>query len=331
MSCFERRAGQKGSAVFHEVMFMSRFTLIALSGVLALTACGEKKAEVLQTGCLTELPSAKVLPGGQAQMGTSALYSDDAPPGVVTLGSFEIDAHEVTNAQFAAFAAQTGYVTMAERAPDPAIIPQGAPDDFYKAGSAVFLMPTALSPNWWHFVPGANWRAPSGPGSNIDGLDNHPVVQIAYQDALAYAEWAGRRLPSEQEWEYAAQAGVGTLYPWGDSPADAEPYPANIWQGAFPIQNKNEDGYEGLAPIGCFAPNGFGLYDMIGNAWEWTSSPFTSGVDINDDANAAYTLKGGSYLCAENFCRRYRASARHSQEAGLGTNHIGFRTVKDIN
>jgi len=228
--------------------------------------------------------------------------------------SFTIDATEVTNAQFAQFVEQTGYVTTAER-------PQVG---FGVPGAAVFTPPSATNPNWWQFIEGANWRHPDGPESTITGRGNDPVVQVSYADAKAYAVWAGRRLPTEAEWEYAAQGGAESFYVWGEARAPDGVEPANTWQGAFPLRNTEADGYKLRAPIGCFAPNGFGLYDMIGNVWEWTDTVYRQST-----GEPVYTIKGGSFLCAENYCRRYRASARQPQEAGLSTNHIGFRTVAD--
>lgn len=225
---------------------------------------------------------------------------------------FDIDVYEVTNAQFAQFIDDTNYVTTAEK-------PQAG---FGGPGAAVFTPPSATQPNWWRFVEGANWRHPEGPESNIDVKDNDPVVQVSHEDALAYSRWAGRDLPTEAEWEYAAKAGTKTLYVWGAERAPDGKEMANTWQGTFPIKNTLEDGFAGRAPVGCFPADPNGLHDMIGNIWEWTKS------DYSENAKTpTYTIKGGSYLCAENYCARYRASARQPQEADLATNHIGFRTV----
>ncbi|MEP3654830.1 MAG: formylglycine-generating enzyme family protein [Litorimonas sp.] len=252
------------------------------------------------------------IPGGTAKIGSDSGYPEERPEREVAIGAFDIDATEVTNAQFAAFVLDTGYVTSAEK-PQP---------DFNVSGAAVFVPPDADNPSWWRFVEGANWRHPEGPDSSIKGRENDPVVQVSHSDAKAYAEWVGRALPSEDQWEYAAKAGSDTRYIWGESRAPDGVEQANTWQGAFPIQNTNEDGYLRRSPVGCYPPNDFGLYDMVGNVWEWTDTVFKK-----NETEPLYILKGGSFLCAENFCRRYRAAAKQPQEAGFPTNHIGFRTV----
>lgn len=183
-------------------------------------------------------------------------------------------------------------------------------------------MPTAANPNWWQFVEGANWQHPEGPNSTIKKRDFDPVVQVSFNDAVAYANWKGRSVPLETEWEYAAKAGSETLYVWGDKLAPNGVDQANTWQGAFPIKNTVSDGHFLHAQVGCYKPNAYGLYDMIGNVWEWTATPIDSGTDVTQNI-----IKGGSFLCAENYCQRYRASARQPQDADFTTNHIGFRTV----
>jgi formylglycine-generating enzyme required for sulfatase activity len=206
---------------------------------------------------------------------------------------------------------------MSER--NPPKLP-GAPPEMLVPGSAVFNIPSDDDPRWWRWVVGAQWRHPSGSKETIIGRDNEPVVQIAYQDAEAYAQWAGKELPSEAQWEYAARGGAVAL----PEPVDAKGQPqANYYQGVFPVKNLNTDGYIGRAPVGCFKPNGYGLYDMIGNVWEWTRSS-GSRADASEPVNI---IKGGSYLCAANYCARYRPAARQFQERGLGTDHIGFRLV----
>jgi formylglycine-generating enzyme required for sulfatase activity len=294
-----------------------------------LVAC---QPSVLQTPkpvlrCLASDLAPITLPGGKATIGSDTAYVEEAPARTLSVASFSIDATEVTNAQFSRFIEATGYVTLAEKAPDLALIPPNAPPYLSLPGSAVFKTATPGKPYWWSYVPGANWRHPEGPKSTIDGRTHFPVVQIAYADARAYAQWVGRRLPSEVEWEYAAKAGAATLYPWGDERVPDGQHRANTWQGLFPVDDRAEDGFGGLAPVGCFAPNAFGLYDMIGNAWEWTSTPYAQSERQSSSIEPVYTIKGGSYLCADNYCRRYRASARQPQEAGLGSNHIGFRTI----
>jgi formylglycine-generating enzyme required for sulfatase activity len=222
------------------------------------------------------------------------------------------------------------------------------PRELLVPGSVVFIQPTNVAgggriTQWWQYVPGANWREPTGPGSSIAGKDNHPVVHIAYEDALAYARWRGRALPTEAQWEFAARGGRDGEDDWS-SAFDGEGKPiANTWQGIFPVYNSNEDGYGGTAPVGCFKPNGYGLYDMIGNVWEWTSDWYRpghpreaavnpSGPELQDLAltggqSPSRVIKGGSFLCASNYCARYRPAARQPQEVDLGAAHLGFRTV----
>lgn len=257
------------------------------------------------------------IPGGKFVMGTNPHYPEEGPPRLVEVKGFWMDAHEVTNEQFAAFVKATGYRTMAERQP-PQVA--GAPAEMLQPGSAVFTVPTPESPTWWRWVVGAEWRHPSGPATGIDGQDAMPVVQVAYQDAQAYARWAGKQLPSEEQWEYAARGGAPELpEPLGD---DGKPQ-ANYYQGVFPVRDLGTDGFLGRAPVGCFKPNGFGLYDMIGNVWEWTTAAGNR-VDASEPVNV---IKGGSFLCAANYCARYRPAARQFQERGLGTDHIGFRLI----
>ena len=255
------------------------------------------------------------LPAGSFTMGAHPVYGEEGPPHIVKVSAFEIDATEVTNAEFSKFVEATGYVTDAER-PQPG---------FERSGGVVFRPPTLENPSWWHFVEGANWRTPEGPEnpiSHANARPHEPVVQVSFDDARAYAAWADRRLPNETEWEYAANAGGDTKYVWGEERAPDGVEMANTWQGTFPIQNTEADGYAKRSPVGCFPANAFGLYDMIGNVWEWTNTEAAQ-----TDLEMVYTIKGGSFLCAPNFCRRYRAAARQAQEAGLPTSHIGFRTV----
>ena len=255
--------------------------------------------------------------GGSFTMGENPRYREEGPPRVVPLDGFWISQTEVTNAQFAEFVEATGYVTMAES--DPPAIP-GAPPQMLVPGSAVFRVPTSDNRSWWAWVPGAKWRAPSGPDSSILGRANDPVVQVAYGDAAAYADWAGVSLPSEEQWEYAARAGADVL----PEPLDVAGKPqANYYQGVFPAKDLGEDGFTSRAPVGCFEPNAFGLHDMIGNVWEWTNSDGGRA----DAIEPVKVIKGGSFLCAANYCARYRPAARQFQERGLGTDHIGFRLV----
>jgi formylglycine-generating enzyme required for sulfatase activity len=262
------------------------------------------------------LPAASMrwVPAGTFVMGADPRYPEEGPPRAVTLPGFWMDVHELTNGEFAAFVRVTGYRTVAERDP-PA--PPGAPPDMRKPGSAVFSLPSGDDPRWWRWVVGASWRHPEGPGSSVAGRDREPVVQIAYADALAYARWAGKTLPTEAQWEYAALGGKPPQ-PEPLSP-DGEPT-ANTYQGPFPRQDLALDGFRGRAPAGCFPPNGYGLYDMIGNVWEWTQDAAGGRSDTG-------VIKGGSFLCAANYCARYRPAARQFQERGLGTDHIGVRFI----
>ena len=295
---------------------MQRLAFTA-SLALLLSACTEAPAP--PGNACAGLPDDRMVwvPGGRFVMGDDPQYPEEGPPRTVMVKGFWIDAHEVTNAQFAAFVQATGYRTMAER--EPPQIP-GTPPEMLVPGSAVFNIPSQADPRWWRWVTGAQWRHPSGLQETITGHDREPVVQIAWQDAQAYARWAGKQLPTEAQWEYAARAGAAAL----PEPVDSKGQPqANYYQGIFPVKNLGTDGFAGRAPVGCFKPNGFGLYDMIGNVWEWTTSN-GSRADAGEPVNI---IKGGSYLCAANYCARYRPAARQFQERGLGTDHIGFRLV----
>lgn len=290
-------------------------------------------------------------------MGSDRFYPEERPRRPVRVDAFWIDETPVTNRQFAAFVAATGYRTFAEIAPDPADYP-GMPIEMAQAGSLVFERPQGpVDPNdfaqWWKFRWGAKWNQPLGEHSSIEGLEDHPVVHIAYADAEAYATWAGKSLPTEAEWEYAARAGVDAEFAWGDELAPEGRMLANYWQGEFPHENRLLDGWERTSPVRTFAPNTFGLYDMIGNVWEWTSDWYAlpavekkhSGsccVPANprggteqqsyDSQMSAMrigrkVLKGGSHLCAPNYCQRYRPAARYAQPIDTSTSHIGFRCV----
>ncbi len=298
--------------------------------------------------CLEVFGGSVWVEGAEFVMGDDAGYRDEGPARRVRVDGFWIDAHEVTNAQFADFVTATDYVTVAERTPDPSKIP-GAPAAMLQPGSAVFAPSEASAGGlWWSYVPGASWRAPAGPGSSIDGLDAHPVVHIAFEDALAYANWAGGRLPTEAEFELAARGGLdGEVFAWGgrELAPDGE-HRANTWQGIFPAVDTAEDGYSGAAPVGCFSANTYGVHDLVGNVWEWTADwyaprhdprdvdnpqgpPEARSYDPNTPGFPVKVLKGGSYLCAPNYCRRYRPAARQAQDTGLGASHIGFRLVHD--
>lgn len=301
------------------------------------------------TSVCLKTPAMVLIKGGSFRMGAGAMYREELPIIERHVSDFYMDKHEVSNAQFAEFVAATGYVTEAETVPNAQNYPHIPAQDL-KAGSAVFVklseaLEAATITNWWHFVEGANWKNPLGPGSSIEGREHFPVIHISYNDALAYANWKGNRLPTEAEYEYASRGGLdGAKYASGASLTDNGRHLANTWQGLFPFNDTAEDGYVGLAPVGCYPPNAYGLYDIIGNVWEWTQSVYyprhfdpqdlpknlpPQGYDEQQPGVAVGVIKGGSYLCSSDFCARYRPAARHAQDTGLGTSHIGFRTVKD--
>ncbi|MDV5824485.1 formylglycine-generating enzyme family protein [Sphingobium naphthae] len=298
------------------------------------------------------------LKGGMFWMGSNDHYPEERPAHPVTVDPFWIDETPVTNRDFAAFVAATGHVTSAEIAPNPADYP-GADPALLQPASLVFQQPARRVSlrdfsQWWDYRRDANWRQPLGPDSSLDGLEDHPVVHIAFEDAFAYAQWAGKELPTEAEWEYAAQGGQDrTEYAWGDELMPGGVPQANIWQGEFPIENTMEDGYLRTSPVRSYPANAFGLFDMIGNVWEWTAdyyadrhadSPMKTccapknprGVSLDQSFDPAMpdiriarkVLKGGSHLCAPNYCRRYRPAARHAQPVDTSTSHVGFRCVK---
>lgn len=293
------------------------------------------------------------IPGGSYRIGSDTAYPEERPVHQVELDGFFIDAKPVTNAQFAAFVAATGHVTFAEIPPRAEDYPGALPEMLY-AGSLVFRktsgpVDTRDWSQWWEFRRGADWRHPYGPGSDIRGLETHPVVHVAYADALAYAAWAGKELPTEAEFEVAARGGlVGADFAWGDELTPRGKHMANTWQGMFPCENSLEDGWETTSPVGSFPPNGYGLHDMIGNVWEWTQdwyaprhpgdAPKACCVPKNPRGPMAGTLdpsapipqkvlKGGSFLCAPSYCQRYRPAARHAEAVDTSTCHVGFRCV----
>ena len=276
------------------------------------------------------------LPGGSFLMGSNDFYREERPVRRARVEGFWIDIHPVTNAAFRRFVEATGYVTLCERPPDPALYPDADPA-LLVPGSLVFRQPegpVSLRDNraWWEYVPGADWRHPAGPGSTIDGRDDHPVVHVAYEDAVAYAEWDGKELPTEAEWEYAARGGLdGATYAWGDDAAPGGQPMANTWQGRFTWENLELDGYAGTSPIDAFPPNGYGLYDLIGNVWEWTASTLAPAASCCAPSTPAHearrVVKGGSHLCAPNYCLRYRPAARQGEAVDTSTCHIGFRCV----
>jgi formylglycine-generating enzyme len=305
-------------------------------------------ASVILMGTLSDLVE---LPGGVFRMGSQQFYPDEGPVHSEQVDAFAIEQHPVTNAQFSEFVAATGYLTVAQRPLEPALFPDLAPEEL-QPGALAFTPtpgPVDLSDwrQWWRWSPGADWRHPFGSKSNIDDKADHPVVQIAYEDAEAYASWAGRRLPSEAEWEYAARAGGGTTYAWGEEVKPEGRLMANTWQGHFPYQNTGANGWIGTSPVGSFPLSGFGLSDMIGNVWEWTTttyqarhvvaapccgpSPATSpATSMSVDQNTRKALKGGSHLCAPEYCLRYRPAARSPQSLDTSTTHIGFRCVVGV-
>jgi len=282
---------------------------------LLVVACGAPPADpptdVTATACglgANQIGRFVTVPSGQYRKGAYAVYPEEAPETALHVDAFEMLAHEVTNAEFARFVEATGYVTLAEGG----------------SGSAVFVMPVDRKDpaEIWRLDLDATWRTPEGEGSTLDGRANEPVVHVALADVRAYAAWAGGRLPTEEEWEYAAAIGLpdpfdsrsGAYGPDGQTRA-------NTWQGIFPLANEAADGFADRAPAGCFPPSEAGLYDMIGNVWEWTDTPYSSNRQ---------TIKGGSYLCADNFCRRFRPAARQPQEPDFSTSHVGFRIVRDL-
>ena len=281
----------------------------------------------------TAIDGAVWIPPATFRMGSDAHHAEEAPARDVAVEGFWIDAYAVTNEAFAAFVDDTRYVTVAERALDPAAFP-GAPPENLRAGSMVFRRsrgPVDLKrmDQWWAWTPGASWRHPDGPGSTLAGRERHPVVHVAYADARAYAEWAEKALPTEAEWELAARGGLdGAAYTWGEAPEAAGERRANYWHGDFPW--RAEPGYGTTAPVGSFAPNGFGLYDMAGNVWEWTRTWFEPRFDPNQPAVRIprRVVKGGSFLCADSYCARYRPAARRPQMIDTGMSHIGFRCVR---
>lgn len=312
------------------------------------------------------------LPGGTYQMGSSGgfdtpfgykKFPEEAPVRTVTVKPFWIDETEVTNDRFAAFVEATGYVTFAEREASMEDFPEEArpylPAAPFRNGSVVFSPPAEFTGNvgtpgaelaWWRWDPEANWRQPQGAGSSIDGKGDHPVVCVAHEDAMAYAQWAGKRLPTEAEWEFAARGGLaGKMYVWGDELKPEDKWMANTFQGDFPTNDSGADGYTGTSPAKSYPPNGYGLYDMAGNAWEICAdfydpvqpscctgdNPtgpgtwFNRATGLRGEGAAHHVTKGGSFLCHISYCMRYRPAARHSLEEGSPSNHTGFRCARD--
>ena len=296
------------------------------------------------------------IPGGVFQMGSEQHYPEEAPVHKVKVNGFWMDRFLVTNAQFQKFVKETNYITFAERPANPADYP-GAKPELLEPASTVFIKPTkpvdkSNRYNWWIYQRGANWRHPEGAGSSIKGRDKHPVVHVTYEDVLAYAQWLGKSLPTEAEWEFAARGGLeGAEFAWGDELHPQGRMLANTWQGDFPYENTRQDGYERTSPVGCFPPNPYGLSDIIGNVWEWTEDWYQEHKEIKkppcctvdnprggsqeqsfdptmpDIKIPRKVIKGGSFLCAPSYCRRYRPAARMAQAVDTSTCHIGFRLI----
>lgn len=300
-------------------------------------------------------PLSVQLPGGLFRMGSDHHYEEERPVRPVRVDAFEIDAYPVTNADFAAFVEDTGWITTAEIPPDAADYP-GALPEMLQPASLVFTPPSGPVPltdirAWWRFEPGADWRRPRGRGSDLTGLWDHPVVHVAWRDAEAYAHWRGADIPTEAEWEYAARGGLEDQeFAWGDDLTPSGRAMANTWQGRFPWENLKPRDSSYTSAVGSYPPNGFGLHDMIGNTWEWTRDWWSTNAQITKpccaprnprggDEQASLdpsqpqvriprkVLKGGSHLCAPSYCRRYRPAARHAQPIDTSTSHVGFRCV----
>ena len=308
-----------------------------------------------------------LVPGGEFEMGADVSAgaslcgrgdptADALPVHRVQVPAFWMDRDEVTNARFAAFIAATGYVTVAERSPDAKNLP-GVPANLLVAGALVFTPTVSAVPldqwsQWWRYQPGADWRHPTGPGSNLVGREAYPVVQVAYPDAAAYAAWAGKRLPTEAEWEFAARGGLpGKRYAWGDELCPAGKWMANIYQGRFPTKDTGADGFAGLAPVGQFPPNGYGLRDMAGNVWEWCADWYRAdyyaqvahagtvaenpqgpadSLDPGEPTVPKRVQRGGSFLCTDQYCSRYLVGSRGQADPNTASNHVGFRCVRDV-
>lgn len=326
-------------------LFAALLALLAVAAWMGLGAQTSRhtKAERLQCALPAQdatapHPGMAWVPGGSFAFGDT-VYPEEQPVHPTRVAGFWMDRTEVTNAEFAEFVKATAYVTVAERAVDTRLHP-GLSAEMRLPGAVVFVMPndvkgTGSATQWWRYIPGANWRHPGGPDTRIDGRGAFPVVTVTFEDASAYAKWKGHQLPSEAQWEWAARAGNTGAAADHDQPKDA-----NTWQGLFPVANSAEDGFVGLAPAGCYPPNAWGLFDMMGNAWELTRDAYTSThadgeattpdqvpPDLRPRSNGQRVIKGGSFLCAPNYCMRYRSGARQPQDDDLGASHLGFRTV----
>ena len=346
------------------VNWLQGSVLILLISTIAFSCTREENPNTKQQPNYVEYEGMVFIPGGSFNMGGNDDESspDEYPLHPVEVSSFYMDQTEVTNQQFEKFIKATGYVTMAERAIDweelKQQLPPGTPkppDSVLAPGSLIFKptdgpVPLSDYSQWWEWTVGASWKKPEGPGSNLEGIENHPVVHIAYEDALAYAEWVGKRLPTEAEWEYAARGGTDNKYPWGNNPIEQSFDKANFWQGFFPFKNDEKDGFFGTAPVKSFPPNAYGLYDMAGNVWEWCQDRYNSksyadmkeqglvsnprGAKISYDPleplnKDKYVVRGGSFLCNDSYCSGYRVSRRMPADRNTSFNHTGFRCVKD--
>ena len=330
---------------------------MSLTGDITRVCFAHKREPEITTQKFESHSDMTPIPGGTFRMGSDRHYPEEAPAHRASVDTFWIDRVPVTNRAFRKFVNATGYVTFAELKPDPKDYP-GALPHMLKAGSLVFAPPKHPVDlrdwsQWWTFKFGANWKRPYGSSSSIGGLDDHPVVHIAYCDAQAYAAWAGKELPTEAEWEFAARGGLdGAEFAWGDEFTPGGRQMANTWQGAFPHENRTEDGFARTAPVTAFRPNGYGVHDMIGNVWEWTvdwysqrheaDAPKACCIPQNPRGGreeGSYdpcqpnikiprkVIKGGSHLCAPNYCQRYRPAARHAEAVDTSTSHLGFRCV----
>ncbi|UYQ93852.1 formylglycine-generating enzyme family protein [Chitinophaga horti] len=340
--------------------------ILAVGAIACLASCAQKPSANIarQASPADSLNHMVLIPGGQFSMGADDNdgQPDEYPKHAVQLDSFWMDEHEVTNAEFALFVESTGYVTVAEKPVSMDEImremPPGSPEpdsSVLLPGSLVFTPPNHAVPLndvslWWSFIQGADWRHPQGPQSNITGKDHYPVTHIAYEDALAYAKWAGKRLPTEAEWEYAARGGLANQpYPWGSELLTEGKTKANTWNGRFPYENTQTDGHTSLAPVKTYAANAYGLYDMSGNVWElcadWFHSDYyksvadsishnpkgpAQGYDAEDPRSVKHVIRGGSFMCSDEYCKGYRVSARMKTSPESGLENLGFRCVMDI-
>ncbi|NML41605.1 formylglycine-generating enzyme family protein [Chitinophaga sp. G-6-1-13] len=349
---------------------MTRHLIYLSIMTAALTACGGGSKAPVQKDAVVAVASGPdtlnrmvLIPGGSFSMGAddSTGMPDEYPKHTVKVDSFWMDEHEVTNREFATFVAATGYVTIAEKPISKeeliASLPPGSPEpdsSMLAAGALVFTPPDHQVPlndvsQWWSFVAGANWQHPEGPHSDIKGREDHPVTQISWLDARAYAQWAGKRLPTEAEWEYAARGGLSNqVYPWGSEALTAGQPKANTWNGHFPYDKTTTDGFSGTAPVKSYKPNGYQLYDMAGNVWEWVADLYDAnyyaqvekgaanpagpakGYDPEDPGQQKHVIRGGSYMCSDEYCRGYRVSARMKTTPESGLANLGFRCVKSV-